>query len=248
MYYFQFHIGDYTSSTAHLTELEDLAYRRMLDWCYVHEKSLPEAVEDIARLIRMRSHCDCIASVLREFFDRTEDGWVNRRVVREIEAFKGKSEKARQSAKARWDANALRSDSEGNANHKPITNNQEPLDIEPKGSKSETSFPPCPQQEILSLWKAKLPHLAQPRIWEGARATALRARWIQAAKPSVFNRDGYGTREAGLEWWASFFEYIAQDTKLSKGFESQGRVWRPDLEWVVNATNFQKIVDGKYDL
>ena len=119
---------------------------------------------------------------------------------------------------------------------------------EPKGSKSETSFPPCPQQEILSLWKAKLPHLTQPRIWEGARATALRARWIQAAKPSVFNRDGYGTREAGLEWWASFFEYIAQDTKLSKGFESQGRVWRPDLEWVVNATNFQKIVDGKYDL
>ena len=127
MYYYQFHVGDYTSSTAHLSELEDLAYRRMLDWCYVHEKPLPEAVEDIARLIRMRSHSDCIASVLREFFERTQVGWVNRRALREIEAFKGKSEKARQSAKARWDANALRPQSEGNANQEPITNNQEPV-------------------------------------------------------------------------------------------------------------------------
>ena len=31
-----------------------------------------------------------------------------------------------------------------------------------------------------------------------------------------------------------------------RGFETKGRTWRPDLEWVVNATNFQKIIDGKY--
>jgi hypothetical protein len=34
---------------------------------------------------------------------------------------------------------------------------------------------------------------------------------------------------------------------LAKGFETKGRVWVPDLEWVVNATNFQKIIDGKYN-
>jgi len=121
------------------------------------------------------------------------------------------------------------------------------LDLEPKGSLSGSAFPPCPQREILWLWKEKLPHLAQPRIWEGSRAAALRQRWVQASKPSAFNKDGYATQDAGLEWWGSFFDYIAKDTKLSNGFESQGRVWKPDLEWVVNATNFQKIIDGKYD-
>ena len=130
MHYYQFHVGDYAAATSHLTELEDLAYRRMLDWSYTHEKPLPDSVEDVARLIRMRSHSDCIASVLREFFERTASGWVNRRATREIEAFKGKSEKARQSAKARWDADAMRTHSDGNAkamlsnNQYPITNNQ----------------------------------------------------------------------------------------------------------------------------
>ena len=246
MHFFPFNIGDYQSHTSHLTEMEDLAFRRMLDWCYLHEKPLPDSPDDIARLIRMRSHSDCIASVLREFFDRTADGWINQRVLKEVESYRGKSEKARQSAKARWDANALRSESGGNANQEPRTKNQEPVDTEPKGSLSGTSFPPCPQQEILQLWKAKLPHLAQPRIWEGGRAAALRQRWVQAAKNETFG--GYNTLEGGLEWWESFFDYIATSTSLSKGFESQGRVWRPDLEWVVNASNFAKIVDGKYKL
>jgi uncharacterized protein YdaU (DUF1376 family) len=118
MHYYQFNIGDYQSHTAHLTEMEDLAYRRLLDWAYLHESPIPLDVEQISRLIRMRSHSDCIASVLQEFFVRTDDGWVSQRVEQEIEAVGAKKEKARASAKARWDANALRAQSEGNA---PIT-------------------------------------------------------------------------------------------------------------------------------
>jgi uncharacterized protein YdaU (DUF1376 family) len=78
MFYYSFNIGDYQSHTSHhLSEMEDLAYRRMLDWCYLHEKPLPDDVEEIARQIRMRTHCDCIAIVLREYFKRTDDGWVS---------------------------------------------------------------------------------------------------------------------------------------------------------------------------
>ena len=114
-------------------------------------------------------------------------------------------------------------------------------------SLSGTTFPPCPHQEILNLWKKNLPHLAQPRSWEGNRVAMLKARWIQAAKPSPYSEEGYATVAEGLEWWDSFFAYLAKHTNLAKGFESNGRVWRPDLPWVLNATNFQKIVDGKYD-
>jgi len=75
----------------------------------------------------------------------------------------------------------------------------------------------------------------------------LRQRWVQAGKPSTFSPEGYKTVSEGLQWWSEFFGYIANDTKLANGFESNGRSWRPDLEWVVNASNFQKIIDGKYD-
>ena len=133
MHYYQFNIGDYASHTAHLDPLEDIAYRRMLDYCYLNECGLPEAIESIARVIRMRTHCDCIATVLQEFFFSHDDGtWHHTRVDSEILAYKGKSAKASQSARKRWDnvdANALPTLSEGNANHKPITNNHKPLTI-----------------------------------------------------------------------------------------------------------------------
>ena len=75
----------------------------------------------------------------------------------------------------------------------------------------------------------------------------MRQRWVQAARPSDYSPQGYADEESGVRWWDSLFGYIASDTTLAKGFESQGRVWAPDLEWVCNAANFQKIIDGKYN-
>jgi uncharacterized protein YdaU (DUF1376 family) len=251
MHFYQFNIKDYQSHTGHLDEFEDLAYRRLLDWCYLHERPLPLEPDEIARLIRMRSHSDCIASVLREFFVRTDHGWISDRVLREISSVNNKSEKARESARARWDkrldANALPTQSEGNApmTHYPLPITQDPVIQEANASLSGTGFPPCPHGKILELWKTHLPHLSQPRTWEGARQAALRSRWNQASKKSSWS-DGYGTTDDGLKWWDSFLSYIASDTKLSNGFESNGRVWHPDLPWILNATNFAKIIDGKY--
>ena len=110
-----------------------------------------------------------------------------------------------------------------------------------------TTLPPCPQEELIRLYAKHLPHLTQPRIWDGARAASLRQRWQQCAKPSAGDfGGGYDSKEGGLEFWDSFFGYIANGTTLAKGFESQGRVWRPDLEWICKPANFAKIVDGKY--
>ena len=130
MHYYQFNIGDYKSHTEHLTELEDLAYRRMLDWYYLHETPLPLETSEIARLIRMRTHTDCIAVVLQEFFIRTETGWANHRADQEIAKAGEKSSKASESAKARWskqkDANAMRTHSESNATQDTIHITQDP--------------------------------------------------------------------------------------------------------------------------
>lgn len=151
MFYYQFNIGDYQSHTGHLSEMEDLAYRRLLDWCYLHERPLPTDLDEIARLIRMRSHSDCIAVVLREFFERIESGFVSVRVMDEIAKVNEKSSKASASAKARWaekpskingsgdDANAMRTHSERNATQDPRPKTQ---DTKPNKTKAVVTAAP----------------------------------------------------------------------------------------------------------
>ena len=137
MHYYQFNIGDYASRTAHLEPLEDLAYRRMIDLYVKTESPLPE-IQEIARLIRMRSHAECIKSVLRDFFVKTDEGYVDSYIQEIVDKFKDKAEKAKRSAQARWnkessshgendDANAMRTQCDRYANHKPITNNHKPI-------------------------------------------------------------------------------------------------------------------------
>ncbi len=121
MHYYQFNIGDYKSHTEHLSEMEDLTYRRLLDWYYLHESPIPLDEAEVARQIRMRSHSDCIAVVLREYFERTDQGWIHHRADKELAKAGEKSHKASESAKVRWnrqkDANALQTQSEGNTTH-----------------------------------------------------------------------------------------------------------------------------------
>jgi uncharacterized protein YdaU (DUF1376 family) len=169
MHYYQFNIGDYQSHTSHLTEIEDLAYRRMLDWCYLHEKALPVDPGDVARLVRMRSHSESIASVLREYFECREEGWIHLRVIQEILKVGIKSEKASESAKARWgkakDANALQPQSDGYATQDPLPITR---DTKPKTQKN-TVAPPSGVtdsvwQDWLSLRKTKKAAVTQTAI------------------------------------------------------------------------------------
>jgi uncharacterized protein YdaU (DUF1376 family) len=99
MNYFQFHIGDYASHTRHLTNMEDLAYRRMLDEYYLKERPLSGDVQSIARQINLREYESEVAAVLNEFFQQTDDGWANARADQEIAHFQQKREKASNAGK-----------------------------------------------------------------------------------------------------------------------------------------------------
>ena len=132
MNYYPFHIGDYTSHTAHLDELEDLAYRRMIDAYYLQEAPLPREVAEIARLIRMRTRTDVITTVLREFFIETDAGWSHPRCDAEIQKMKDKQAKARASAAASVNVrrtNAQRTLNERSANAER-TLNERSTDVE----------------------------------------------------------------------------------------------------------------------
>jgi uncharacterized protein YdaU (DUF1376 family) len=86
MHFYQFHIGDYKSHTHHLTPLEDLAYRRLLDHYYLHE--IPIRQRDIARQIGLRDFEQEVLTVLNEFFVSTDKGFVNPRADTEIKNFR----------------------------------------------------------------------------------------------------------------------------------------------------------------
>lgn len=96
MHYYSFHIGDYMSHTRHLSLMEDLAFRRLLDFYYLHEQPIKQ--RDIARQIGMREHEQDVLTVLNEFFVSTEDGFVSPRADKEITEFKNHQ------AKSAWGA------------------------------------------------------------------------------------------------------------------------------------------------
>ena len=132
MHYYQFHIGDYKSHTHHLSLLEDLAFRRLLDHYYLHE--FPIKQREIARQIGMKDHEQDVLTVLNEFFVSTEDGFINPRADIEIEQFRNFSEAGKRGAAKRWSKPAYsppiqEANSPPNAtpiatnNHKPITIN-----------------------------------------------------------------------------------------------------------------------------
>jgi uncharacterized protein YdaU (DUF1376 family) len=132
MHYYQFNIGDYASHTRHLTAIEDIAYRRLLDLYYLHERPLNSGSASVARQINMREYETEVSSVLEEFFTLTNDGWINVRADKEISHYRGKIEQASRAGKASAERrlNVRSTDVQPTNNHKPITNNQEPINKE----------------------------------------------------------------------------------------------------------------------
>jgi uncharacterized protein YdaU (DUF1376 family) len=131
MHYYQFHIGDYKSHTHHLSVLEDIAYRRLLDHYYLHEAPIKQ--RDIARQIGMRDHEQEVLSVLDEFFVSTENGFISPRADAEIAKYREMVDAGKRGAAKRWQSppdappitppNAIPI---ATNNHKPITNNHKP--------------------------------------------------------------------------------------------------------------------------
>lgn len=93
MNYYEHHLGDYLRDTAHLSMLEDGAYRRLLDAYYIKERPLPHSPKEVYRLVRAASKLerDAVQTVLTEFFEETREGWRQRRCDAEINRFNEKA-------------------------------------------------------------------------------------------------------------------------------------------------------------
>ena len=87
-------MGDYATATPHLTDMQDLAYRRLLDVYYRFEKPIPIERQKTYLLVRAANKAmrEAVDAILNEFFQQEEDGWHHRRCDAEILKAQGKME------------------------------------------------------------------------------------------------------------------------------------------------------------
>ena len=122
MIWYKFHLGDYITHTTHLSDAEDLAYRRLLDLYYMSEKQIPLNTESVSRKIRI--DLDITESVLGEFFEKTENGYFNHRCDAEVAKYQAQVANNQRLGKlgGRPKKTESVSESEPNGNPKKIKN------------------------------------------------------------------------------------------------------------------------------
>jgi uncharacterized protein YdaU (DUF1376 family) len=177
VHYYQFHIGDYRAATAHLSNDEDLAYRRLLDMYYDTEDPIPIDTDWVARRLRLDSQV--IVSVLKDMFVLSELGWHHARCDKEISVYKGFSDAGKRGAAKRW---GKAGDSPpitpliATINQQPITNNHKPI----KERATSVACPPDVSQQVWADWlqlrKTKKASVTETVV-KGARSEAAKLGW-----------------------------------------------------------------------
>jgi uncharacterized protein YdaU (DUF1376 family) len=173
MNFYPHHIGDYKAATAHLTNEEDLAYRRLLEMYYDTEKPIPLETQWVSR--RLRLDTQVIQNVLNDFFIATEEGWRHTRCDAELAHYRAVAEKnrangakgGRPKAAPNKDVNPLGSQvvTAGNPVETHSEGNQEPRTInqEPSLTSSHSPAGEAPEEPA----KPPAPPLPKPKRKKG---------------------------------------------------------------------------------
>ena len=233
MNYYPFHIGDYVSATRHLSWEEDAAYRRLLDTYYVQEKPLPADLRAVCRLVLATtdSQREAVRVVLDEFFELTEDGWINSRADAEIHAMREKQQKQRDKANKRWhkqgsepgnatampqhqtnDAAALKTDADAmppTPTPTPIPKEKDKPPLPPKGGEGREDFD--------EFWQAYPKKVGKDAAWRAWKKLREPKNVLEAIKSSLdWQRDSE-------QWTKDGGQYIPNPTT----YLNQGR-WQDE--------------------
>ena len=235
MHYFQFNIGDYASHTQRLSLLEDLAYRRLLDEYYLHERPLNSGLTSVARQIGMRDHENEVQFVLESFFQLSEDGWINKRADEEIAHYKGKIEQASKAGKASAErrSNGRSTDVQPTNNQQPITNKHKPIKntVATPNGVTESVW-----QDWLSLRKTKKAAVTQTAIDGIAREASKAGVSLQTALETCCARGWTGFKADWLKDKGEQKSFAEKDYDFKRARweamtgRTQGQEMKPFLE------------------
>lgn len=129
MHYYEFNIGSYKKRTEHLTDDEDLAYRRLLDLYYDTDGNIPTETQSVSRRLRMTEKHQAVENVLNEFFPLINGKFTNPSADERILKYKKKQKTNKINGKKGGRpknpvANRTLTDIKANAK---ATNKQEPI-------------------------------------------------------------------------------------------------------------------------
>jgi uncharacterized protein YdaU (DUF1376 family) len=121
----------------------------------LEESPLTGDMKELERkhLIRTANEKTALRNVLSDFFTFENSMFLHSRCDEVIGSYREKSLKASKSAKKRWekDANAMRTHSEGNANHKPLTINHKPITNKQSGRMKRPTI-----QELMTEFEGRV--------------------------------------------------------------------------------------------
>ena len=101
--------------------------------------------------------------------------------------------------------------------------------------------PNCPYDELLSLYHGILPMLSKVRVMTNIRMKHAQARWKQVCSDAKIEK------QEALDWFKWYFERVSESKFLTgKTPGRDGRVWMADFEWLMNGSNFAKVIEGNY--
>ena len=212
MRYYQFHIGDYRSGTDHLSDEEDLAYRRLLDLYYDTEEPLPNDLPQISRRIRFNERSTTVERVLKEFFELTQKGWINARAEREIRGYKRLKDVASRAGKASVEAKKAKKLSEipttveqplndRSTNQEPVTSNHEPIkDLNPLVSPA--TRPPDYTESFAQFWAIYPRHVAKQAALKAWKKVAPQNGLVETILQAV------RVQRSGADWQRDDGQYI----------------------------------------
>lgn len=250
MHFYPFNIGDYASHTKHLSLLEDIAYRRLIDLYYLNERPLNGCVADVARSIGMRDNIDSVEYVLREFFEVTDQGFTQKRIDKEIAHYQDKAQKASAAGKAsaakrskptpdEQTLNGRSTDDQPNSKHETVTSKQ-------RKKKETASVSSGPIQQVISQYNEILPELPAARLVTAKRTDAVKAfiAWVITSTRSDGTRRADNEDEA-VAWTLEYFKR-ARDNDFIMGRTPKSAThpnWRPDLEYVLSDKGKTQIIE-----
>lgn len=134
MHYYKFNIADYRKDAGHLSTIEHGIFRQLIDWYYLDEQPIPLETQVVSRRLRLGSEeLIFLENVLSDFFQKTEKGYVHKRIEFEIREYHEQAEKNKANGKrggrpkkTQSVISGLPDESQNNPNHKPITINHKP--------------------------------------------------------------------------------------------------------------------------
>jgi len=232
---FQFYPDKWETHTAHLSDYAYRVYHRIICWMWQHsEDNCSIKADNAAIAIVLAQPCERIANAMQEInnehmplLKKRGDRWVSGGLKKEAEKQKDRRKKAQQSANARWgnDLSANQKHSERNANAAIEQCSPSPTPIITPYIKE----PPTPCEDMLKIFIKEALSLSKPERLTAKRKKLMKARW-----KSIKDLDN----------WTAICKRI-QNSQFLTGHSPQG--WRASFDWILNETNFTKIIEGNYD-